>query len=131
MLYKLGVKEEAKVCDYDNIKARCSADMAKKYTSLRDNYEVILVDIEKYPDAADFAELYFGYSFEASDPVASYIEDDFDFDGNTEYYLCMAQYAMRPLEDNYGICYNIAVVTSMTTVYYIGSAKKLLVIWYM
>lgn len=127
ILYEPGVRDGVpEVCNYNDIKARCRTDMAEKYTSWRDDYEAMLIDTDKYSDAADFAELYFGYSFEASDPVASYIEDDFDFDGNTEYYLCMAQYATRPLEDDYGIYYNIAVVTS---VYYIdddGSAKNAL-----
>lgn len=98
-LYEPEVKDGVpEVCDLDTIKAMRRADMAEKYTSWREDYDMGWRELGKYSDAADFAENYFGYSFDSSDPVTSYVEDDFDLDGKTEYYICMAEYVMAQLE---------------------------------
>ncbi|MBQ7783649.1 MAG: hypothetical protein IJ368_06735, partial [Oscillospiraceae bacterium] len=113
-LYEPEVKEGVPaICDIDAIMARRRTDMAEK----SDNSYFLLreLDPEDYSDAADFAERYFRYSFDESSPTCSYVEDDFDLDSKTEYYLCMAEYVIVP----YSIeqkTYDTAIVTS---VYYI------------
>ena len=113
-LYEPEVKEGVPaICDIDAIMARRRTDMAEKSD---DSYFLLReLDSEDYSDAADFAERYYKYSFDESSPICSYVEDDFDLDGKTEYYLCMAEYVIVP----YSIeqkNYDTAIVTS---VYYI------------
>lgn len=114
-LYEPEVKVGApEVCDLDAIKARRRTDMAENYTA-EGEYIPEYWHFDEYPDPADFVEKHFGYSFDDSDPVTSYVEDDFDLDGNSEYYLCMAEYALKPIP-NIENSYDAAIVTS---VYYI------------
>lgn len=116
-LYEPEVKVGApEVCDLDAIKARRRTDMAENYTA-EGEYIPEYWHFDEYPDPADFVEKHFGYSFDDSDPVTSYVEDDFDLDGNSEYYLCMAEYVVKQLEwENERNEYEFAAVTS---VYYI------------
>lgn len=117
-LYEPEVKDGApEICDLEAIKARRRSDMAENYTGEADNW-----DFSGYSDPVDIAEKFFGYSFDDSDPVTSYIEDDFDLDGNTEYYLCMAEYALREIpdaENNYD-------ATIVTSIYYIDDDSTLM-----
>lgn len=115
-MYELEVKDGApEICDLAAVKARRRTDMAEHYTTWQESNSVNDWNSDEYSDAADFIEKEFGYSFENSAPVTTYVEDDFDLDGNREYYLCMAEYAMKPYS-NEPNAYDGAIVTS---VYYI------------
>lgn len=115
-MYELEIKDGApEICDLAAIKARRRTDMAEHYTTWQESNSVNDWNFDEYSDAADLIEKEFGYSFENSAPVTTYVEDDFDLDGNQEYYLCMAEYAMKPYS-NEPNAYDGAIVTS---VYYI------------
>lgn len=109
------IKGAPEVCDIDAIMASRRDDMfrfAEPYPA--DSY----YDEEKqhvayiYTNAAEYAESYFGYSFDDASPVISYVKDDFDFDGKDEYYLCMVEYLNKELEGYYD-------AASLFSVYYI------------
>lgn len=115
-MYELEVKDGApEICDLAAIKARRRTDMAEHYTTWQESNSVNDWNFDEYSDAADLIEKEFGYSFENSAPVTTYVEDDFDLDGNQEYYLCMAEYVVKPYS-NEPNAYDGAIVTS---VYYI------------
>lgn len=120
------IKGAPEVCNIDAIMASRRDDMfrfAEPYPA--DSY----YDEEKqhvayiYKNAAEYAESYFGYSFDDASPVLSYVKDDFDLDSKDEYYLCMVEYLNTELEQNYEdtsgnqtIYYDAA---SLFSVYYI------------
>ncbi|MGN0667025.1 MAG: hypothetical protein ACI4KF_10930 [Huintestinicola sp.] len=115
-MYELEVKDGMpEICDADAIKARRRTDMAEHYTTWQEEYYSDVWNFGEFADPADFIETYFGYSFDNSAPVTSYVEDDFDLDGNPEYYLCMAEYVVKPDADEPNT-YDGGIVTS---VYYI------------
>lgn len=115
-IYEIEVKDGApEICDLDAVKARRRTDMAEHYTTWQESNSVNNWNFDEYSDAADLIEKEFGYSFENSAPVTTYVEDDFDLDGIQEYYLCMAEYAVKPYS-NEPNAYEAAIVTS---VYYI------------
>lgn len=123
-IYEIEVKDGVpEVCDLDAIKARRRSDMADKYTEWRDEHDGYGHSLEEFSDAADYAEKIYGYSFDKSDPVTTYIEDDFDLDGKMEYYLCMAEYITTPLpsETYASNAYSSSIVTS---VYYVDDDGK-------
>lgn len=116
-IYEVEIKDGApEICDLDAVKARRRTDMAEHYTTWQESNSVNDRNFDEYSDAADFIEQHFGYSFENSAPVTSYVEEDFDLDGNQEYYLCMAEYVVAPYPDSPNN-YEAAIVTS---VYYIN-----------
>lgn len=87
-IYELEVKDGApEICDLAAIKARRRTDMAEHYTTWQDSNNVNDWNFDEYSDPSNFIEKYFGYSFDNSAPVTTYIEDDFDLDGIQEYYL--------------------------------------------
>lgn len=115
------IKGAPEVCDIDAIMASRRDDMFK----FADPYPESYYDEEKqsieyiYKNAAEYAESYFGYSFDNASPVISYVKEDFDLDGKDEYYLCMVEYLNTELEQNYEdqtIYYDAA---SLFSVYYI------------
>ena len=115
-MYELEIKDGApEICDLAAVKARRRTDMAEHYTTWQESNSVNNWNFDEYSDAADLIEKEFGYSFENSAPITTYVEDDFDFDGNQEYYLCMAEYVVKPYL-NGSNAYEAAIVTS---VYYI------------
>lgn len=115
-IYEVEIKDGApEICDLDAVKARRRTDMAEHYTTWQESNSVNNWNFDEYSDAADLIEKEFGYSFENSAPVTTYVEDDFDLDGNQEYYLCMAEYVVKPYL-NGSNAYEAAIVTS---VYYI------------
>ena len=120
------IKGAPEVCDIDAIMASRRDDMSKfadpypadgYYDEEKQSIEYI------YKNAVEYAESYFGYSFNNASPVISYVKDDFDLDGKYEYYLCMVEYLNTELEQNYEdtlgnktIYYDAA---SLFSVYYI------------
>lgn len=119
------IKGAPEVCDIDAIMASRRDDMSKFAEPYPESY----YDEEKqsieyiYKNTVEYAESYFGYSFDDASPVISYVKDDFDLDGKDEYYLCMVEYLNTELEQNYEdtsgnqtIYYDAA---SLFSVYYI------------
>lgn len=120
------IKGAPEVCNIDAIMASRRDDMMKYaepypadgyYDEEKQHVEYI------YTNAVEYAESYFGYSFDDASPVLSYVKDDFDLDGKDEYYLCMVEYLNTELEQNYEdtsenktIYYDAA---SLFSVYYI------------
>lgn len=119
------IKGAPEVCDIDAIMASRRDDMFK----FADPYPESYYDEEKqsieyiYKNAVEYAESYFGYSFDNASPVISYVKDDFDLDGKDEYYLCMVEYLNKKLEEYYddglGNQTNFYDAASLFSVYYI------------
>lgn len=119
------IKGSPEVCDIDAIMASRRDDMSK----FADPYPESYYDEEKqsieyiYKNAVEYAESYFGYSFDNASPVISYVKYDFDLDGKDEYYLCMVEYLNKKLEEYYddglGNQTNFYDAASLFSVYYI------------
>ncbi len=119
------IKGAPEVCDIDAIMASRRDDMLK----FSDPYPESYYDEEKqsieyiYKNAVEYAESYFGYSFDNASPVISYVKEDFDLDGKDEYYLCMVEYLNKKLEEYYddglGNQTNFYDAASLFSVYYI------------
>lgn len=119
------IKGSPEVCDIDAIMASRRDDMFK----FADPYPESYYDEEKqsieyiYKNAVEYAESYFGYSFDNASPVISYVKYDFDLDGKDEYYLCMVEYLNKKLEEYYddglGNQTNFYDAASLFSVYYI------------
>lgn len=116
------IKGAPEVCDIDAIMASRRDDMFKfadpypadgYYDEEKQHIEYI------YKNAVEYAESYFGYSFDNASPVISYVKDDFDFDGKDEYYLCMVEYLNTELEQNYEDQTTYYDAASLFSVYYI------------
>lgn len=98
------IKGAPDVCDVDAIMASRRDDMMKyaEPIVLDSVYDEETETTEfTYGNAIEYAESYFGYSFNNASPVISYVKDDFDLDGKDEYYLCMVEYLNKKLEDYY------------------------------
>ena len=88
------IKGAPDVCDVDAIMASRRDDMMKyaEPIVLDSVYDEETETTEfTYGNAIEYAESYFGYSFNNASPVISYVKDDFDLDGKDEYYLCMVE----------------------------------------
>lgn len=116
------IKGAPEVCDIDAIMASRRDDMFKfadpypadgYYDEEKQHIEYI------YKNAVEYAESYFGYSFDNASPVISYVKDDFDLDGKDEYYLCMVEYLNTELEQNYEDQTTYYDAASLFSVYYI------------
>lgn len=107
------------ICDIDSILASRRDDMCK-YASPCCTGEVFDEEtdelVKQYADSVEYAEEYFGFSFDKSSPVFSYVKDDFDLDGKDEYYLCMLEY----LNILYDVSFSSYDSAALISVYYIN-----------